>query len=460
MQINTNITTENLKDKIDVVWSLSGEKIRSLASQLKGVSGSPVVTVKGKYEPRSWTDWTQGFQFGSELIQFEATGDQYFLDLALDHIKSKMTPHVSHFGVHDHGFNNLSTYGHLLRLYNERKVPEDTWMKEYCMLALKLSASVQAQRWTKIPEGGYIYSFNGPHSLFVDTMRTIRILEAGHVLGHYSSGENDAKISLLQRAFEHVLTTSKYCIFYGEGRDTYDLWGRTAHEAIFNINDGNFRSISTQQGYSGFSTWTRGLGWAMLGFAEQLEFLQAQKELPEITALGGAEYLEETFLKAARATCDFYIKNSALDGIPYWDTGAPGLVHLSDWQNKNADPFNDWEPVDSSAAAIGAQGLLRLGYYLKSKKAADADTYWSAGLTVANNLFKEPYLSTNSEHQGLVLHSIYHRPNGWDHIPKNSTIPNGEASMWGDYHARELALYLERIIKKRPYYTFFNSISK
>ncbi len=459
MQINTNLIAKNLKDKVDALWSLSGNKIQSLASHLKGVSGSPVVTVKGRYEPRSWTDWTQGFQFGSELIQFEATGDKFFLDLALANIKSKMTPHVSHFGVHDHGFNNLSTYGHLLRLYNEGKVPEDPWIKEYCILALKLSASVQAQRWTKIPEGGFIYSFNGPHSLFVDTIRTIRILEAGHILGHYTSGENDAKVSLLKRAFEHVLATSKYSIFYGEGRDTYDLWGRTAHEALFNVNDGNFRSPSTQQGYSGFSTWTRGLSWAMLGFAEQLEFLQTQEELPETIALGGIAHLEETFLKAARATCDFYIKNSALDGIPYWDTGAPGLVHLKGWQHKNADPFNDFEPVDSSAAAIGAQGLLRLGYYLKSKKAKDADTYWSAGLTVADNLFKEPYLSTNPDHQGLVLHSIYHRPNGWDHIPTNSVIPNGEASMWGDYHARELALYLDRINNSKPYYTFFNNIS-
>ena len=52
--------------------------------------------------------------------------------------------------------------------------------------------------------------------------------------------------------------------------------------------------------------------------------------------------------------------------VPHWfdqqrNTGAPGLAHLDDWQTKPADPFNPYEPVDSSAAAIGAQGLLRLG---------------------------------------------------------------------------------------------------
>ncbi len=458
MQINTQLRPEDLGKKIDLLWSLSGDKLKSMSSSLKGANGSPVVTVNGKYTPRSWTDWTQGFQFGSELFQFNATADPYFLDLAIDNIKHKMTSHVSHFGVHDHGFNNLSTYGNLLRLLNEGKIQKDPGLKDLCEMALKLSAAVQAQRWTTIKDGGFIYSFNGPHSLFVDTVRTIRIMVVGHLLGHSPSGENDVKINLLKRAYQHALATAKYCVYYGEGRDSYDIWGRSAHEAIFNTNDGNFRSPSTQQGYSGFTTWTRGLSWAMLGFTEQLEFLQSQNGLSEFDELGGKDHLEKTFLKAAKASCDFYIEHTALDGIPYWDTGAPGLVHLPNWQNEKSDPFNDFEPVDSSAAAIGAQALLRLGNYLKKEKSSEADKYWFAGLTVANTLFEEPYLSTSNEHQGLILHSIYHRPNGWDHIPKGSKIPNGEACMWGDYHARELAHYLSRFIEGESYYTFFKGI--
>lgn len=459
MRIDFKLTPEDLTDKTNRLWSLSGDKIKSISSQLDGASGSPVVTVRGRYEARSWTDWTQGFQYGSELLQFDATDDPYFLDLAMQKIKANMTPHISHFGVHDHGFNNLSTYGNLLRLLGEGRIPRNDWVREYCVLALKLSASVQAQRWTTIPEGGFIYSFNGPHSLFVDTIRTIRILIAGHLLNHYSSGENDARISLLKRAYQHALATAKYSIYYGEGRDIYDVRGRTAHETIFNVNDGNYRSSSTQQGYSGFSTWTRGLSWAMLGFAEQLEFLDTLNEVPELEELGSRDDLESIFLKAARATCDFYLENCALDGIPYWDTGAPGLIHLSGWRNSISDPHNDLEPVDSSAAAIAAQALLRLGNYLRLKKDDDSDKYWSAGLTVTNNLFASPYLSSSSDHQGLILHAIYHRPNGWDHIPDGSKIPNGESCMWGDYHARELALYIRRVIEEKPYYTFFNNIS-
>jgi hypothetical protein len=29
--------------------------------------------------------------------------------------------------------------------------------------------------------------------------------------------------------------------------------------------------------------------------------------------------------------------------------------------------------------------------------------------------------------------------------------------MWGDYHARELALLIRRLARKEPYYTFFGA---
>jgi len=116
--------------------------------------------------------------------------------------------------------------------------------------------------------------------------------------------------------------------------------------------------------------------------------------------------------------------------------------------------------VDSSAAAIAAQGLIRLGNYLHaSGDRKDARRYRQAGLTIARTLFSEPYLSTNPRHQGLILHSIYHRPNGWDYIAPGQKVPNGESSMWGDYHARELALLILREARGEVYPTFFGGVA-
>jgi len=460
MQVSDKIALGDLSEKLKHFWKVSGEKVLMIEEEFDVNQGAPVFTVEGKYTSRGWTEWTQGFQYGSAIVQFEATGDKTFLEIGRKATVDKMAPHVSHFGVHDHGFNNVSTYGNLHRLMVEGKIEADEWEQSFYEVALKISGAVQANRWTDLPSGGgYIYSFNGPHSLFVDTIRSLRSLVVSHELDHEFKGENDKGISLLDRVVDHALATAKYGVFYGEGRDVYDLWGRTAHESVFNVNDGNFRCPNSQQGYTGFSTWTRGLAWAMLGFTEQYEYLET---LPSGTFdhREGLEKIKEIFLRAATATCDFYIQHSPKDGIPYWDTGAPGLSKMGDYLDVAADPYNDFEPVDSSAAAIGAQGLVRLGHILNKQEAGTGNKYLQAGIQVASRLMESPYLSEDAGHQGLVLHSIYHRPNGWDHVPAGSKIPNGESSMWGDYHMRELCLLLQRIQDGNGYYAYFDGVRK
>lgn len=459
--IRPELTAATLAEKLPRFWELSGQKILDIEANYDKAHGTPVFTEAGRYTTRGWTEWTEGFVYGSAVLQFDATGDAQFLELAREQTLRRMATHVSHVGVHDHGFNNLSTYGNLLRLLAEGRLESGegaTWQAEFYKLAIKASAAVQASRWSSLPGGGYIYSFNGPHSLFVDTVRSCRVLMAGHALGHVLMGEGDRPVSLLQRAVQHMAATARYNIFHGKGRDSYDVRGRTAHEAVFNRNDGAFRCPNSQQGFSGFTTWTRGLAWAMVGYPEELEFLLTLEDA-ELEPLGGREVLETLWRETAMEVCDFYIENTPTCGIPYWDTGAPELHRLGNYLDRPAEPQNDWEPVDSSAAAIGAQGLLRLGRYLRERgDTVNGDRYFQAGLTVANTLFDEPYLSISSGHQGLILHSIYHRPNGWDYVPPGSKIPCGESSMWGDYHARELALLIQRLARSETYPTFFGGL--
>ncbi len=466
LKINHQLSAKALLPKTGRLFELSAEKILSLEKSWKSSQGAPVFTAQGKYTARGWTEWTQGFQFGSALLQYDATNEKQFLEIGRRRTVERMATHVSHVGVHDHGFNNISTYGNLWRLMREGKIAWNERENDFYELALKVSGAIQAARWTCLPEQqGFIYSFNGPHSLFVDTVRSSRSLAVAHQLGHVLMGEHDQRISLLKRLLQHGQATARYSIYYGEGRDAYDVRGRTAHESIFNLNDGSYRCPNTQQGFSPFSTWTRGLAWAVLGFAEQLEFLETMgadqfeaavhPRQPKASRTRARIITE--FALAASATAEFYIANACTDGIPMWDTGAPDLYRLGSYQDRAADPFNLWEPVDSSAAAIAAQGLIRLGNYLSGKKNKEGQKYRQAGLTVADTLFSEPYLSTDARHQGLLLHSVYHRPNGWDYIAPGQKMPNGESSMWGDYHARELALLLRREAKAEVYPTFFAS---
>ena len=192
---------------------MSEDKIRLLEARYDGSKGSPVFTIEGKYTTRGWTEWTQGFQYGSMLLQYDATDDLNFFELGRQRTVERMAPHLTHFGVHDHGFNNVSTYGTMLRLLTEGRYPDQPWERRYYELALKVSGAVQARRWTALPDGGYVYSFNGPHSLFADTIRSLRALAVSHTLGHVMMGERDVRISMLERLIQHARSTAKCNVY-------------------------------------------------------------------------------------------------------------------------------------------------------------------------------------------------------------------------------------------------------
>lgn len=449
MRIDEGITPGDLEKPVQRVIELAASKSMLLDREWDPADGSPVFTVEGKYTTRGWTEWTQGFQYGIPLLVFDAADDGACLDLGRERTMGRMAPHITHCGVHDHGFNNVSTYGALRRLMKAGRIPHDDWELATYELALKCSAAVQAMRWLETACGhGYVYSFNGPHSLFSDTLRSMRVLSLGHELGHVLQSEHDERISLLDRLIRHVRTTARFNVYYGDGRDSYDRSGRVVHESIFNTNDGQYRCPSTQQGYSPFSTWTRGHAWIVCGAAEQLEWVDGLDD-DEFEPYGGKSDVRDVLLRMARATSDFYIDGlTASDGVTYWDDGAPGLSRMPDWRDRPADPFNEHEPVDASASAIAAQGLIRLGCHLGE------DRYTKAGLTVAGTLFDEPYLATDARHQGLLLHSVYHHPNGWDHVPAGRSVPCGESSMWGDYHLVELAVQIGRMVRGEATYRF------
>lgn len=454
IRFSNNGSLDTLRPLLARLIEISGTKVRQTARTDALDGKTPVFTVDGQYVAQGWTEWTQGFQFGSALLCFDVSDDEELLALGRRGTLDAMPSHLTSFGVHDHGFNIVSTYGNLRRLMLEGRLPQNDYEQRLYEQAICVSGAVQAHRWTETSdEAGFIYSFNGPHSLFSDTIRSLRALALAHHLGHELLDENDERVCLLDRVFEHASVTAEYNVYYGEGRDIYDVPGRVVHESIFNVNDGEYRCPSTQQGYSPFSTWTRGLAWVMLGFAEQLEFLATRGD-DELEPFGGREPIRTMMLDAAKATCDFYIEQTPTDGVPYWDTGAPGLAHLGDYLDRPSEPINQYEPVDSSAAAIAAQALLRMSEILHSDDQSQSQTYRQAGIQVLATLLSEPYLSEDPHHQGLLLHSVYHRPRGWDQANDNG-VPHGESTMWGDYHLLEAALLAKRMLENASYYTFW-----
>ena len=231
-------------------------------------------TRAGRYTARGWTEWTEGFQYGSALLQFDATGEPEFLELGRERTLTRMAPHLTHMGVHDHGFNNVSTYGALWRMAREGRIDVGAWEMRFYELALKVSGAVQARRWTSIP------------------WRRLHLLVQRRALALRRHDPIAPRRSRLRISWAIACSPSRtrrstcfrvWCSTPAQRRPTtcatvaapapFDVRGRVAHESLFNAANGTYRGPSTQQGYSPFSTWTRGLAWAMLGFAEELEFL-------------------------------------------------------------------------------------------------------------------------------------------------------------------------------------------
>ena len=82
IRIDATLTPASLLPAVDRVFELSAKKIALIDRHWDPQQGTPVFTVEGRYTSRGWTEWTQGFQFGSALLQFDATGDRRMLDRA------------------------------------------------------------------------------------------------------------------------------------------------------------------------------------------------------------------------------------------------------------------------------------------------------------------------------------------------------------------------------------------
>ena len=109
MELDNDLLPSDLKDDVTRFIDLSADKILAINEEFGDSQGAPVFIVEGKYTTRGWTEWTEGFAYGSAILQYEFTGDDRFLELGRSKTVRRMAEHVTHFGVHDHGFNNVST---------------------------------------------------------------------------------------------------------------------------------------------------------------------------------------------------------------------------------------------------------------------------------------------------------------------------------------------------------------
>jgi unsaturated chondroitin disaccharide hydrolase len=291
---------------------------------------APMYTVGGRWnrESERWTHWCEGFYPGIYWLLHKYTGDAEWR-AAAERSSRALEPRKHDRAVHDLGFLFLSTY---LRWY---RLTGDEALKQVLIEAGRTLA-------LRRQKGGYLSSFVGPQSLFIDVMMNVGLIFwAANAVG------DDA---LRQVALEHCRTTARHLVRPDGG---------TAHEGTFDVHTGAFREQTTHQGWRGDSAWSRGLAWALYGF----------------TAAGRLSG-EAQLLDVARRCAGCYLRRSPPGLVPPWDYDLPEGVPAH------------W---DSSAAAVAASGLWDLGEAVAD--GPERRRYHAAALTVLQTLCGDAFLA-------------------------------------------------------------------
>jgi unsaturated chondroitin disaccharide hydrolase len=300
-----------------------------------------------------------------------ASDAKFWLEQATRYTKP-LEPRKHDHDVHDLGFIFMNTYHRWYQLTGD-KGSNEVVIQAGKTLALRYKE-----------QGQYLRSFVSDDSLFIDIMMNVGII--------FYAAQQTNDVSLRNVAMRHTLTTRRVLV-RGDGS--------TAHEGIFDTDTGEFLRQSTQQGYRGDSCWSRGLTWALYGFATCYEYSR-----------------DPNFLRTAEDCADYYIAHSGADGVPPWDFNAPA---------------DSRKQADTSAAAIAAAGMLRLCRLLSDP--VKGHFYWSTGIRILRTL-SERHLGTKQRGwEGILKGGVYHIHKG---------LGVNESVMWGEHFFVEA---LERALR-------------
>jgi unsaturated chondroitin disaccharide hydrolase len=322
----------------------------------------PMYTGGGKWnrEGERWTPWCEGFFPGILWLLYKQTANPEWRHWA-EVYSRPLEPRKQDRNIHDLGFLFLSTY---LRWY---RLTGDSALREVLIEAGRTLA-------LRRQKGGYLASFIGPQSLFIDVMMNVGLI--------FWAANATGDERLRQIALEHCRTTAHYLVRTDGG---------TAHEGIFDLESGRFLRTSTHQGYSPESAWARGLAWAIYGFTA-------------VSRLSG----EKEFLETARKCAGYYLRKAPAGLVPFWDFDVP----------ENGDQLRD-----SSAAAITASGLWDLSEEVDDS--VEKSQYRGAALTILQTLCSDQFLArSRSEWEGILLHGVYHY---------HKSLGVDESVIWGDH---------------------------
>ncbi len=447
IRVDETLRPADLRPAIERLWALSAEKILALEKAWNPADGSPVFTLRGRYTARGWTDWTQGFQFGSAILQFDATGDRAFLELGRDrHVRAHGPPRVARRGARP----RLQQRQHLGRPAAPR--PRGS-VRARGTRAGPLRAGPQGER------GGAGPALD-PHRrrrrLHLLVQRPALALRRHHALAALARDGAPAG-ARAPRGGRPAGVAARAA-----------LPPRSHHLALRRLQGPRPRRLGRARAGGAREPVRR--GGRQLPLPGDAAGLLAVHDLDAGTGLGAARLRRGAGVPGDRPGRRARAARRPRRGRGLHDGGRARDARrtTSRRPRPTASPTGTPAPRASPASPATASGrptprTTSSRWTPRRRRSrpraccgsdgssSGAGRRWTAGSSSRRASRSRARCSrrrTSSEdhgHQGLLLHSVYHRPNGWDYVPPGRKVPCGESSQWGDYHLRELALHVQRL---------------
>lgn len=349
---------------------------------LARMDGFPHTTRGGIWRTSEHGRWTAGHWVGILWLAYLHSGDES-LRVAARTWAERLSPRQHDTTTHDMGF---LFYPSFVRGY---RITGDPWYRDGAVTAAR-------SLLTRYHEpGGYIQAWdeaeNPIHAgrTIVDTVMNLPLL----LWAAQETGEEQFRDIALQVAE----TTARQHVRPD---------GSTFHVVDFDPASGAAVRYTTHQGLADDSFWTRGQGWAILGFAT-VSRLATRDDLRDV----------------ANRLADAFVTRLQPGIAPPWDFGATGPD----------------EPRDAAAGAIAADGLLELA---ESGEIHASTVRLRQGRDILNTLIATSFDASDAGGQGLLLHATADRP-------RDSAVD--ESLIYGDHYFFEAVSRAADPVKVGPY---------
>ena len=385
----TPLDSAGIASDLSFIESQVSKTLTSLGSPASGypVSGGDSGAWTTASPSSGSVGWTSGFFPGQLWLLYQATGSPQWLADAREWTAPLASQAMGRpVDPTDIGFIIGTSFGNGYRLTGDPAY-KNVLLTTGGSLASLYNSKVGAVRsWT-------FGSFGPPNfTVIIDSMMTLGPLQWGATNGGMSAWAGYAA------THAQTVTTN---LVRGDG-STYEV-------AVFDQTTGALKSQGTFAGYSDSSTWARGQAWALDGFVQAYQ-----------TSGNPA------FLTTAEDVANYFVDHLPANFIPPWDFNAPAPA-----------------PVDTSAAAIAADGLVTLS-------------------TVAGTgALKTLYLHDAENILGSLSMSYLGPASGesvlFDGYPGGLTA-NNTALIYSDYYFTDALLRLQNVLDGKPGWVLYSPV--